>query len=105
MSIIGMLTLTAINLIMTPPEALPYIFTMALSVYSCIHFVGFLVVFHLFQFGTPSPAGSGDSATVGFTGKKLESDPLADCPVMLSSPSVHRRPGNKNSKSKTIKNH
>lgn len=50
MSLIGAVFLTVASLILTPPPRYPDLFPVLVSIYSCAHFVLFLVAFHYCQF-------------------------------------------------------
>ncbi|XP_061175414.1 dolichyl pyrophosphate Man9GlcNAc2 alpha-1,3-glucosyltransferase-like [Saccostrea echinata] len=50
LSMVGALCLTVANLCLTPPPRYPDLFPVLVSIYSCAHFVLFLIVFHCLQF-------------------------------------------------------
>lgn len=49
MSVLGMVALTVGSLAVKPPVHLPDLFPVLVSVYSCLHFLLFLVYFHYRQ--------------------------------------------------------
>lgn len=50
LSMIGVIILSACSLLVTPPIRLPDLFPVLISIYSCAHFLVFLVYFHVKQF-------------------------------------------------------
>nr|XP_022315544.1 dolichyl pyrophosphate Man9GlcNAc2 alpha-1,3-glucosyltransferase-like [Crassostrea virginica] len=50
LSMLGAIFLTMASLTVTPPLRYPDLFPVLISIYSCAHFVIFLIVFHYFQF-------------------------------------------------------
>jgi alpha-1,3-glucosyltransferase len=59
----GAVGLTLASLTLTPPIRYPDLFPVLVSVYSCAHFVLFLIVFHVIQF---------QSQTTGIKIKKIQ---------------------------------
>lgn len=59
-STIGSLVLCICFLFIQPPSHLPDLWTVAICIYSCIHFIGFSVLFHLIQFSLPSVEASNE---------------------------------------------
>ena len=54
LSLVGCMVLTAISTLIPPPEKYPYLWPLAVSVYSAIHFLGFSIYFHYVQFACSS---------------------------------------------------
>lgn len=54
LSIVCSMTLTACFLFVLPPKHLPDLWTVLISIFACIHFLGFSLLFHLIQFSLPS---------------------------------------------------
>ncbi|XP_017786742.1 PREDICTED: dolichyl pyrophosphate Man9GlcNAc2 alpha-1,3-glucosyltransferase [Nicrophorus vespilloides] len=52
-SLLGSVILTCISLTFQPPKRYPDLFTVAICIYSCAHFIGFLIYFHVVQLGIP----------------------------------------------------
>ncbi|XP_062603713.1 dolichyl pyrophosphate Man9GlcNAc2 alpha-1,3-glucosyltransferase-like [Saccostrea cucullata] len=50
LSMVGALCMTVAHLCLTPPPRYPDLFPVLVSIYSCAHFVLFLIVFHCLQF-------------------------------------------------------
>lgn len=49
-SLFGVISLTALSVFAEPPPKLPDLFAVLVSVYSCAHFILFLIYFHIRQF-------------------------------------------------------
>lgn len=56
MSSVGQVVLTLATIIVPPPERLPDLFPLVISVFSCAHFLVFAFYFHICQFTSNPPA-------------------------------------------------
>jgi len=58
LSLSGCVVLTILSAVYPPPPKLPYLWPLAVSVYSAVHFILFGVYFHYIQFSTGEPLDS-----------------------------------------------
>ena len=58
-SMVGVVILTFTSVLFPPPTHLPDLFPLMISVYSCAHFIMFLIYFHHAQFSSERPVLKG----------------------------------------------
>lgn len=52
-SLIGCVVITVLTLLLEPPQMFPDLFSLLISVYSCVHFLGFFLYFNIVQLQIP----------------------------------------------------